>query len=297
MVQEVNKTNQIYRWILMLINGIFCFLIVGVIILITISSEEKFLSIFSSNFKNTQLINNKIVLFIKIAVIVILLLFLVASLILIWLLSWQKIIKSNVDFKLIKKQCFKMYHWKTFDLVLIAFFVSLSLILDYLMIFFPKLPMGGSIGLKYWPVFLIAFVVSFWHGIATGGISALISLIIIPQGAIINPWQYLLDYFIPMIMPSLIGIVNINFKKRFNANIKISFIITFICIIIYMCNVLSGVLYFGNYAWDGFSVWGYALIYNLIYVFIFVYPLMILSLPLLFRVLMPWKEKYNDQIN
>lgn len=41
MVQEVNKTNQIYRWILMLINGIFCFLIVGVIILITISSEEK----------------------------------------------------------------------------------------------------------------------------------------------------------------------------------------------------------------------------------------------------------------
>ncbi|WP_342223862.1 energy-coupled thiamine transporter ThiT [Spiroplasma endosymbiont of Asaphidion curtum] len=297
MVQEVNKTNKIYRWILMLINVIFCFLIVGVIMLITISSEEKFLSIFSSNVRNTQLINNKIVLLIKIAVIVILLLFLIANLILIWLLSYQKTIKFNIDFKMIKKRCFKICHWKTFDLVLIAFFVSLSLILDYLMIFFPKLPMGGSIGLKYWPVFLIAFVVSFWHGIVTGVISALVSLIIIPQGAIINPWQYLLDYFIPMIMPSLIGIVNINFKKRFNANIKISFIITVICIIIYICDVLSGVLYFDNYAWDGFSVWGYALIYNLIYVFIFVYPLMIISLPLLFRVLMPWKEKYNNQIN
>ena len=173
-------------------------------------------------------------------------------------------------------------------------FVSLTLVCDYISGFIPTFI--GNIGLKYIPLFLINYLTSFTHGFLTSLFSSLMSLLFIPHSLIINPWQYILDYFFPMLTPVIFSFLKINFQDRILSLIKIFLAITTFCIFIYIFHVISGVLFFNTYIWEGFNVWTYSLTYNIFYIGFLVFPILLIILPLLCRMLSYYREVLKTKL-
>ncbi|WP_424525599.1 energy-coupled thiamine transporter ThiT [Spiroplasma endosymbiont of Glossina fuscipes fuscipes] len=186
-----------------------------------------------------------------------------------------------------------IWKWKTFDFVIIAMFAAVTLVLAFLETLIPILPHGGSIALKYIPLTIIAFIHSALAGFITGAISALMSLLFISSGFIVSPWSYLLDYFIPMIVPMIAGFMRfkVNNDKKYITYINYIIICFSIISLIYVSQVIVGALIwttlFPDSVWPGYTNWLYSIVYNFIHNFIFTYPIMQIVIPLALRGLTP----------
>lgn len=186
-----------------------------------------------------------------------------------------------------------IWKWKTFDFVIIAMFAAVTLVLAFLETMIPNLPHGGSIAFKYIPLTIIAFIHSALAGFITGKISALMSLLFIPSGFIVSPWSYLLDYFIPMIVPMIAGFMRfkVNNDKKYITYVNYIIICFSIISLIYASQVLVGALIwttlFPHSVWPGYTNWLYSIVYNFIHSFIFTYPIMQIVIPLALRSLAP----------
>lgn len=186
-----------------------------------------------------------------------------------------------------------IWKWKTFDFVIIAMFAAVTLVLAFLETMLPNLPHGGSIALKYIPLTIIAFIHSALAGFITGAISTLMSLLFIPSGFIVSPWSYLLDYFIPMIVPMIAGFMRfkVNNDKKYITYINYIIICFSIISLIYVSQVLVGALIwrtlFPDSVWPDYTNWLYSIVYNFIHSFIFTYPIMQIVIPLTLRSLAP----------
>ncbi len=197
-----------------------------------------------------------------------------------------------------------IWKWKTFDIVIIAVFAAVTLVLAYLETLLPNLPYGGGIGLKYLPLIVIAFLHSAIAGFITGSISALMSLLFIASNFIVSPWSYLLDYFVPMIIPTITGFMRfkVNNDKKYITYVNYIIICFSIITLIYFSQVLVGVLIwttlFPDSVWPGYSNWLYAIVYNFIHSFLFTYPIIQIVVPFILRSLAPifWQRylKYDN---
>ncbi|WP_425379136.1 energy-coupled thiamine transporter ThiT [Spiroplasma endosymbiont of Polydrusus pterygomalis] len=197
-----------------------------------------------------------------------------------------------------------IWKWKTFDFVIIAMFVVLTLILAYLEALLINLPSGGGVGLKYIPLVIIAFLHSALAGFFIGSISALMSLLFISSHFYVSAWSYLLDYFVPMIIPTIAGFMRfkVNNDKKYITYVNYIILCFSIISLIYLSQVLSGVLIwttlFPGSVWPGYTNWLYAIAYNFIHSFLFTYPIMQLVIPLALRSLTSvfWQRylKYTD---
>ena len=88
-----------------------------------------------------------------------------------------------------------------------------------------------------------------------GLVAGLISLI---GGAyIIHPAQFLLDYILPTMLLGVSGIFGSDSKK----NIFIGCLIA--VLLKQTAHILSGCIYFGAYAWEGWDPLPYSIVYNL----------------------------------
>lgn len=143
-----------------------------------------------------------------------------------------------------------------YDYTIIGLFTAITIILEYTSIL---LPFGGSIGLKFISLFLIAYLTKFINSFLTGFSSALILILFIPSGMLINPWQYLLDYLFPMTIPSLLAMANINFENKDQGSLKTILVIFGSFILIYISHVISGIIFFGQYAPKDLGVIVYSL--------------------------------------
>ncbi|MDO4545847.1 MAG: energy-coupled thiamine transporter ThiT [Bacillota bacterium] len=144
---------------------------------------------------------------------------------------------------------------ETKTLAVSALLVALAIILNQLIIF--RMPQGGSItAFSMVPIVLCAYFFGVRRGLMAGMCVGLIDLIFNPY--VIHPIQLLLDY--PMAFGALAfgGI----FAARKNGLIK-GYIFGVICR--YICAVLSGVIFFGAYAPEGFSALTWSVWYNLTY--------------------------------
>ncbi|MEA5060076.1 MAG: energy-coupled thiamine transporter ThiT [Candidatus Pelethousia sp.] len=138
---------------------------------------------------------------------------------------------------------------KTRALVYGALCVSLSFVMSYFKLF--ELPMGGSITLcAMLPVCLYASVFGLRYGLIAGVALGLLQLL---QDLYVVHWaQLILDYILAFACYGLAGL----FPRKLQLGLAVGALGRL------TCSVLSGVIFFAEYAvgWD--SVWAYSLAYN-----------------------------------
>jgi thiamine transporter len=144
---------------------------------------------------------------------------------------------------------FKKINFTTRLMAQVSLMLALAIVLDFFKIY--KLPQGGSVTLgSMVPIILI----SLWYGpeigMLTGLLFGLLSLILGPY--ILHPVQVLFDYPLPFLALGVAGY----FRKN-------KYIATVIAVSLrYACHVISGVVFFADYAPEGQSPLAYSLSYN-----------------------------------
>lgn len=146
----------------------------------------------------------------------------------------------------------------------IAICAAIAIVFDQLVLF--KAPQGGSVGLTMLPILLIAFRHGTKAGLITGTIAGLLQLIISPY--YVHPVQIFLDYILAFAGVGFAGLVSNQVKSSFANGNKTSgsvfiFVGAFIGTLVrYIAAVLSGVIFFGEYAPEGTPVIVYSTAYN-----------------------------------
>lgn len=151
-----------------------------------------------------------------------------------------------------------------------AISIALATVLSYIKIF--HFPFGGSITLFS---MLIAVLPGYFYGLGVGLMTGVaygaLQLVIDPY--VIFPIQLVVDYFLAFGALGLSGI----FTNAKNGLVK-----GYIAGILgrYVFVVISGWIFFGEYAWEGWAALPYSLVYNGIYIFAeAIITIVIISLP------------------
>jgi thiamine transporter len=138
-----------------------------------------------------------------------------------------------------------------------ALLTAMSMALSYVTLF--RMPQGGSITLfSMVPIVLAGYFYGTRRGLMVGAAVGLLNLLFGPY--VIHPVQMLLDY------PIAFGALAIGAPLRDKCG-KASLTVTYLVGVFgrYVCAVLSGVIFFGAYAPEGFNAWTWSLWYNLTY--------------------------------
>ena len=143
----------------------------------------------------------------------------------------------------------------TQNIVTVGMFSAMSFVL-YL-IQFVKYPQGGGISLfSMLPTLILGILYGHRIGITGGLIFGLLKCL---NGAvIIHPAQFILDYLLANMALGLVGI-GYGGSSRFNLLVKA----LASAIIGVSCLVISGAVFFGEYAPAGMNIWWYAFLYNI----------------------------------
>lgn len=152
---------------------------------------------------------------------------------------------------------------KTKELVLIALFIALAIVLDYIKEFLPflNMPSGGSINIALIPVVVGSFVLGYKKGILIGIMWWLLTFVLGMNRWFLSIPQYLLDYIIPS---SIVGISSIFFKKKKTAEIVLGIVVAMLIRTISI--IISGAIYWpGDAASGSVAAWAGSLSYNLPY--------------------------------
>lgn len=165
---------------------------------------------------------------------------------------------------------------KTKDLVLMAMFVALYAVLEYLKVAFNffSMPQGGSVSLAAVPLLLAGYFLGFRKGLLVTVVSVLVGFMIEPP-YILHYAQVFLDYFLGYAAYSLAVLI---------PNIKVSKISLPVGTVVsdfvrFMASNLSGWIFFRS-AYEGNVIWG-VMGYNATYMI----PVMIVNFVFVFILL------------
>lgn len=143
----------------------------------------------------------------------------------------------------------------TIKLTTTALMVALAVILDQIKLF--QMPQGGSVTLfGTLPIIALGYLLGTRWGLLGGAVTGLLNLIF--GGYVIHPAQMILDYVIAFAVMGLSGTV----RDRKNGLTK-GYLLGVFCR--YICAVLSGVIFFGEYAPENFNAFTWSLWYNITY--------------------------------
>ncbi len=144
----------------------------------------------------------------------------------------------------------------TKTMVASALLVALSIVLSQITIY--SLPQGGSVSLfGMLPIVICAYFFGTRRAVMCGMCVGMIDLIFKPY--VIHPLQLLLDY--PLAFGAL-GFAGLIFMAKKEGLIP-AYLFGVLCR--YICSVVSGVVFFGAYAPEGFSALTWSLWYNVLY--------------------------------
>ena len=144
----------------------------------------------------------------------------------------------------------------TKTMVVSALLVGLSIVLTRITIW--SLPQGGSVSLfGMLPIVICAYFYGTRRAVMCGMCVGMIDLIFKPY--VIHPIQLLLDY--PLAFGA-IGFAGLIFMAKKDGLIP-AYLFGVLCR--YICAVISGVVFFGAYAPEGFSALTWSLWYNVLY--------------------------------
>ena len=143
------------------------------------------------------------------------------------------------------------------QLTFCAMAISLGTILSNIKLF--HFPTGGSITLLSMLIICLpGYFLGLGAGLLTGVAYGILQLIIDPY--VLYPMQLVIDYFLAFGALGLSGLF---------CNAKHGLLKGYITAILgrYLFAVLSGWIFFGSYAWEGWGALPYSLVYNGIYIF------------------------------
>ncbi len=138
-----------------------------------------------------------------------------------------------------------------------AIMIALASLLSEVKLF--DAPYGGSVtAFSMLPIAVVGYIFGTRTGLMAGMSLGLINLILGPY--VIHPAQLLLDY------PLAFGAIGLSgmMRDKKNGLIKGYLLGVFAR---YVCTVLSGAFFFGEYAAEGFNAWTWSLFYNATYIF------------------------------
>lgn len=136
-----------------------------------------------------------------------------------------------------------------------ALMVALAIILNRVTLF--SMPQGGSVTLfGTLPIIALGYLLGTRWGILGGAVTGLLELMF--GGYVIHPVQMILDYLIAFAVLGLSGLV----RNRKNGLTK-GYLLGVFCR--YIAAVLSGVIFFGEYAPENFNAVTWSLWYNITY--------------------------------
>ena len=127
-----------------------------------------------------------------------------------------------------------------------ALCVALSIVLSRFDLF--RMPQGGTVDFELVPLMILAYRRGLKWGLFTGVLIGIVKAVL--GGYILNMAQAFLDYPLAFMC---VGLVAVPPKI-------LGFIIAACCQI--SCSILSGVLFFAQYAPEGQNVWAYSFFYN-----------------------------------
>lgn len=141
-------------------------------------------------------------------------------------------------------------------LTISALMIALAVILDQIKLF--QMPQGGSVTLfGMLPIILLGYILGTKWGLLGGTCTGIINLIF--GGYVIHPAQLVLDYVLAFAVMGLSGLVR-NKKNGLTLGYIVGVGARYICF------VLSGWIFFGEYAPANFSALTWALWYNITFV-------------------------------
>ena len=137
--------------------------------------------------------------------------------------------------------------------IIIGIFSAMAFCLNSIK--FIRMPQGGSISLfSMVPVMIIAVLKGNATGLTSGILLGFLKML---DGiTFINPLQFVLDYILANMCFGFSGIFGKNNKFKIILGCTLS---GMLCILF---NILSGALFFGEFAPEGTNVWIYSIIYN-----------------------------------
>ena len=140
-------------------------------------------------------------------------------------------------------------------LTISALMIALATVLGQIKVF--EMPQGGSVTLfSILPIVVCGYLLGTRRRVMAGFCVGLINLIFGPY--VIHPVQLLMDY------PIAFGALGLSGLTRNSSNgLTKGYLIGIAGR--YICAVLSGVIFFGAYAPEGFNAWTWSLWYNLTY--------------------------------
>ncbi|MED3623006.1 energy-coupled thiamine transporter ThiT [Neobacillus thermocopriae] len=128
-------------------------------------------------------------------------------------------------------------------------------------------PQGGSISIAMVPVFLIAYRWGIKGGLLTGFLLGLLQFII-GFAQIYTILQAIIDYFIAFTVVGFAGVFAGSVRKAIESGDKSKWMVYVVVgifvgsLLRYFCHVISGIVFFGEYAPEGQPVAVYSLLYN-----------------------------------
>ncbi|MDR6227245.1 energy-coupled thiamine transporter ThiT [Desmospora profundinema] len=145
----------------------------------------------------------------------------------------------------------------------IAMIAGIALILNNV-IAIKLWPQGGSISLVMVPIVILAFRRGWGAGVLAGLIVGLLDLMIAPY--IVHPAQVVLDYPLAFAALGMAGVVKLKEAPLKDQLGLIAMAVTFAGALRLAAHFTSGVIWFGQYAPEGFSPVLYSLAYNASYI-------------------------------
>ncbi len=142
----------------------------------------------------------------------------------------------------------------TKTMIIVSLFAAFSVILSKIKLI--QYPQGGGIDLlSSLPILMIGLLYGTIPGMTCGLITGILGLM--GSAYIIHPAQFLLDYILPTMLLGLSGLFNCKNKKEIFMTCLLAVILKQIS------HILSGCIYFGEYAWEGWNPLAYSIVYNL----------------------------------
>jgi thiamine transporter len=151
---------------------------------------------------------------------------------------------------------------KTKQLVFAAVSIALAMVTSFIK--FGSLPFGGSITLfSMFFICYLGYLYGIKVGLMTGIAYGILQLIVEPY--IFHPLQVLLDFPLAFGCLGLAGIFSTGKKKSGQYNLIYGYLIATLGL--YVCHVISGYIFFRNYAPKGWNPMLYTFTYNASYIF------------------------------
>ena len=137
-----------------------------------------------------------------------------------------------------------------------ALLVALAYVLSFVKLF--EMPQGGAVTLfSMLPIVLLGYVLGTRWGLLGGAVLGLLNLLM--GGYVIHPVQLFLDYILGFAAMGLSGLVRD--KKN---GLTLGYLVGIMGR--YTCSVISGVVFFGEYAPENFNALTWSLWYNITYI-------------------------------